>query len=58
MGMMRSVGWRRLLEAVNKFNDHIKADPETWPLMVITCGTIGWGVAATISKYFWTAERK
>jgi uncharacterized integral membrane protein len=41
---------------VNKFNDHIRKDPESWPVVVITLGTAVYGGLLIISKYFEVGE--
>lgn len=44
-------GWVRLLLSMNKFSEHVKKDPENWPLVVITLGVGVWGVMLVGSKY-------
>lgn len=54
--MIRSPAWRYMIFNVNKFNDHIRKDPESWPVVVITLGTAVYGGLLIISKYFEVGE--
>lgn len=44
--------WLKMLRNVNEFGNHVRQDPENWPLVVVTVGTIVYGGILVMSKYY------
>ena len=45
-----------MISNVNKFSDHVRKDPENWPIVLLTLGTVVYGGLLVISKYFEVGE--
>lgn len=45
------MAWEKLVKNINKFASHVRQDPETWLLTILTAGIFVYGGLLTLSKY-------